>query len=135
MAKWRVWNKHPEGFTHREKFKDKMIEIKSGEYILMDYEDAVQFRGQYFPMKKNAQGAPDPAGFKCIFLEKHEDGKSEPAAQEFVCHFDGRKFPTQAALDAYLTENYAEHTFKDEALEEEIQREEKVKRAKKDRSA
>lgn len=120
MAKWRVWNKHPNGLTHTEKFKDQDIVIKAGEFVLMDYEDAVQFRGQYFPMKRNAQGAPDPSGFKIIHLEKHDDGADDKPSEEFVCMFDGRKFPTQKLLDQYLTENYADKTFVDEKIEEEI---------------
>lgn len=121
MAKWRVWNRHPDGLTHVEKFKDQTIEIRAGEYVLMDYEDAVQFRGQYFPMKRNAQGAPDPTGFKIIHLEPHGSAaEAKPAAEEFICHFDGRKFPTQKLLDQHLSENYADKTFVDEKIEEEI---------------
>jgi hypothetical protein len=134
MAKWRVWNRHPNGLTHREKFKDEMIEIKSGEYVLMDYEDAVQFRGQYFPMKKDPMGAPDPKGFKVLELQRHEAEKAQDV-REYICHFDGRKFPTQALLDQYLTENYADHTFKDESLDEELERDQKNRRGKKDKSA
>ncbi len=136
MAKWRVWNKHPDGFTHREKFRENLIEIKGGAYVVMDYEDAVQFRGQYFPMKRRPTGEPDPVGFKVLHLEPH-DADDAPAAQEFICHFDGAKFPTQAMLDNYLTQNFSDHVFKDEALEESIQKEETKKRGRppKDKSA
>lgn len=127
MAKWRVYNRHPEGMTHREKYKEQMITIPAGGFVLMDYEDAVQFRGQYFPMKKNAQGAPDPASFKVIHLEP-DNAEVKAAPVEFICHFDGRKFPTQSALDQYLTENYADKTFKDEALEETIKEETQERR-------
>lgn len=125
MAKWRVWNRHPNGLTHTEKFKEREISIKAGEYVLMDYEEAVQFRGQFFPMKKDAQGAPDPRGFKCIQIEKHDDQTDETKTSEFVCHFDGAKFPSQSLLDAYVKQNYSEHSFKDEAIEEEIKAEKK----------
>ena len=129
MAKWRVWNKHPMGLTHKEKFKDEMKVIAAGEYILMDYEEAVQFKSQYTPIKKRPSGEDDPAGWKVLHLEP-DTGAASPAAdvKEFVCHFDGAKFPSQSLLDAYLKSNYSEHTFKDDVLEEEIQREEKVKR-------
>lgn len=138
MAMWRVWNKHPEGLTHKEKFREQVVEIKAGAYVLMDYEDAVQFRGQYFPMVKNAMGAPDPKGFKCIFLEPHGDAAAETGkAQEFVCMRDGAKFPTQAMLDRHIETNYKDEVVKDEALEEEIQRETKrgPGRPAKDKSA
>ncbi len=130
MAKWKVCNRHPDGLTHKEKFKDQLIEIPAGGFVLMDYEEAVQFRGQYFPMKKNPQGAPDPASFKCIYLEPLESEltKSEPTIKEFVCHFDGAKFPTQASLDNYIKQNYADQAFKDEAIEEEIQAEAKARK-------
>lgn len=126
MAQWRVWNKHPMGYTHKEEFKDETIEIPANEYILMDYEDAVQFRGQYFPMKKTAQGTDDPKGFKVLFLEPHNESLAasihEESGGEFVCHFDGRKFPTQQLLDRYIKQNYADEIFVDEALEEEIKK-------------
>ena len=129
MAKWKVWNKHPDGLTHKEKFREEMIEIKAGEFILMDYEDAVRFRGQYFPMLKNAQGAADPKGFKCIVLEPHDATvKTEVVAKDFICHFDGMKFPTQASLDFHVKTNYADQTFKDEVLEEEISKEAIIRR-------
>lgn len=122
MSKWRVWNRHPEGLTHKEKFREQLIEIKAGEYILMDYEDAVQFRGQYFPILKNAQGAPDPRGFKCIHLEPDGDAEMgvKIGAKEFVCMKDGAKFPTQAMLDRHIEQNYKEEIVKDDALEEQI---------------
>ena len=45
---WRVYNRHPLGYTHKEKFKGDVIEIKAGEFVLMDYFEANEFRGQYF---------------------------------------------------------------------------------------
>jgi hypothetical protein len=126
--KWRVWNRHPQGLTHTENFRDSKIVIKPNDYVLMDYEDAVRFRGQFFPMLKNAQGAPDPRGFKVIELEPHDEQSDSPEVQEFVCHFDGAKFPTQALLDSYLKQNYSENVITDPELEKEIEQEAQVKR-------
>lgn len=120
MAKWRVWNKHPEGMTHREKFREELVEIPANKYVLMDYEDAVQFRGQFFPMKRKPTGEPDPAGFKAIFLEKHDGPADEIQVREFICHIDGRKFPSQALLDAYLKENYSDSPLLDKSAEEAL---------------
>jgi hypothetical protein len=128
MAKWKVWNRHPDGLMHREKFKDQLVEIPAGGFVVMDYEDAVQFRGQYFPMRKNAQGAPDPASFKVLTLERHELEAVADTPKEFVCHFDGAKFPSQSLLDAYLKQNFSEHVIKDEALEAAIEKEAQAKR-------
>lgn len=128
MAKWRVYNRHPHGLTHREKFRDTEIVIPAGEYVVMDHEDAVIFKSQYFPIRKTAMGVPDPACFKCIVLEPDGDVSVQPASKEFVCHFDGAKFPTQKMLDNYIKQNYADQAFTDESLEAEIEKETTAKR-------
>lgn len=132
MTKWRVWNKHPNSITHAEKFRDDMITIKAGEYVLMDYEDAVQFKGQWTPMRKNAQGADDPAGFKVIFIEPHSEESPVGEAKgssEFICNRDGRKFYSQKELDEHIKANYSEEIFKDAGLDEQILKNKKGKSA------
>jgi hypothetical protein len=121
-AKWKVWNMHPNGLTHKEKFKENLIEIPAGQYVEMDYEDAVQFRGQFFPMRKDAMGQPDPKSFKVIKIEKPTD-EAPIAAKEFICHIDGAKFPSQALLDAYIKTNHDGKAFKDDRLDEQIEKE------------
>jgi len=103
---WQVWNKHPEGLTHEEKFKGETIKIKAGEYILMDYEEAVQFKGQYFPIKLRGDNTQDPATFKVIELKP--DSPTEAQKPVFVCPIDGKKFETQSELDAYLVANFGD---------------------------
>ena len=121
MALWRVYNRHPQGFTHKEKFKDEMLEIKAGEYKVMDYEDAVMFRGQYYPMRELPSGERDPATFKVIHLEMHDKQPNEQVITRYVCHLDGKAFDTPEALTAYLKANYSDQIFKDEALDKEIE--------------
>jgi hypothetical protein len=120
MAKWRVYNRHKEGLTHVEKFRDETITIKAGEYVTMDYEDAVRFRGQYFPMLKDAQGAEDPKGWKMIHLEPDTDAPEVTTATQFICHFDGEKFASQAHLDAWIKANYSDDIVKDDELDRQI---------------
>jgi hypothetical protein len=124
MAQWRVWNMHPNGFTHKEMFRGDMIEIKANQYRLMDYEDAVQFKGQYFPMIMSADGTHDPKGFKVLKLEAHTEDTEvieKPKEQVFVCQFDGKKFTSQAELEKYTNSNYGALIFKDETLDKEIE--------------
>lgn len=125
MAKWRVYNRHPEGRTHKEKFQDSIVEIKAGEYVLMDYEDAVAFRGQYFPMFMNAQGVQDPASYKCIEIVR--DGnltEDKPVVEtKWVCHFDGKEFPSKDLLMAYIEENFKDKIIVDEVAEKEVEEE------------
>lgn len=131
MKKWRVYNKHPLGYTHKEMFKGDMVEIKANEYVLMDYEDAVQFRGQYFPMLMTADDQPDPKGFKVIKIEPDDEAKEEvvelPVSQQFICQFDGKKFETQTQLDNYIQKNHSDKIFKDEMLEKELEKDKKIK--------
>lgn len=124
MARWKVWNRHPNGLTHKEKFQDNIIEIPAGNYVLMDYEDAVQFRGQYFPMKTLPTSEKDPAGFKCIHLEKHDQDESEISqgakAKEFICHLDGKVFSQEKDLIEYVKQNYSDKIVMDEVAEAEL---------------
>lgn len=120
MSKWRVYNKHRDGLTHKEKYKDEMIEIKAGEYVLMDYEDAVQFRSQYFPMKVDAMNVQLPESYKMIQIEPHTAEALVVESKKFVCQMDGREFPSQAELDAYTKQNFGEQVYVDETLEKEL---------------
>ena len=120
MSKWRVYNEHPDGLTHKEVFREQKIEIPAGKFILMDYEDAVLFKGQYYPMKMDAMGAPDRTTFKVIRIAPNTaDDKPEVKARH-VCNMDGREFPSKAELDAYIEAKYGEQIFKDDVLEEQL---------------
>ena len=120
MAKWRVWNKHPNGLTHVEMFRGEKIEIPANKYHIMDYEDAVQFKGQFYPMKKRPTGEPDPSSFKVLFLQPH-DGETTPAPTRFICPIDGKEFSTQSDLDQYIKREYSDvPVLVDESAEREI---------------
>lgn len=121
--KWRVYNMHPEGLTHREKFRDEMIVIKAGEFTLMDYEDAVLFRGQFFPMKMNAMNQQDPSTFKCIKIEPEVANAKPELTKTYVCHVDGKEFTSKAELEAYVEAKYGQlEPFSDEALDAELEK-------------
>jgi hypothetical protein len=50
----RVWNRGTK--IHREMFKGEKIEIPGGEFVEMDYYDAVAFKGQFVPVVVNDLG-------------------------------------------------------------------------------
>ena len=127
MGQYRVWNKHAKGYTHREKFRDDLVEIPAGRYVLMDYEDAVLFKGQYFPLKRDAMGQEDPTTWKQIFIEPDDNVTSPIVSEKFVSHIDGKEFNTKAQLDSYLKANFAGQEFKDAALDEELSKIQSVK--------
>lgn len=136
MAKWRVYNTHPMGYTHKEMFKGNMLEIPAGQFVLMDYEDAVQFRGQFFPIKLRGDNTQDPISFKCIKIEADGDLKlakedlAKEATKIYVCHLDGKEFSSKDELEKYVSEKYADRVFVDEGLEEQLMKENKAKKAK-----
>ncbi len=119
MAKWRVWNMHSLGMTHKELFRGEKIEIPAGKYVLMDYEDAHQFKGQYVPMRKDAMEQQIPETWKMLKLEPHDDEEIVPKTG-WVCQMDGKTFNTKAELEAYTAANYKDMAFKDETLDAEI---------------
>lgn len=122
-GKWRVYNIHREGLTHKEMFKGDKIEIKAGEFILMDYEDAIQFKGQYFPIVINAQGVQDPVSYKMIKIEAGPEAKTDaPKEQEkvYVSHVDGKEFTSKELLEEYMKANFSHLIVKDESMDEEI---------------
>ena len=119
--KWRVYNMHPGGLTHREKFRDEMVVIKAGGFVLMDYEDAVLFRGQFYPMKVDANNQQDPSTYKCIKIEPESADAKPQLAKTYVCHVDGKEFTSKAELEAYVEAKYGQlEPFSDDALDEEI---------------
>jgi len=127
-GKWRVYNIHKDGLTHKEKFKGEDLVIPVGEFILMDYEDAVQFRGQYFPIRDNAMGVQDPASYKMIKIEAGPEANNkeiDDSKKVYVCHVDGKEFADKNLLDEYMKSNFSHLLIKDETLDQEINKKSK----------
>lgn len=121
-GKWRVYNDHPNGLTHREKFKGDDIEIPAGGFVTMDYEDAIQFKSQFFPIRLNNQNVQDPASYKCLRVVAEPGATTEPEVKNkiYVSPVDGKEFTSKEELDKYLDENFAHLRVKDEAAEAEV---------------
>lgn len=100
MARVKVWNLNVH--EHKEEFKGVMLEIPAKGFIEMDWEDAVQFRGQYTPMLIKADGTHDPRGFKMIKV----DPPSEPIFKEapLVNHATGQTASNAQELAKMLAE-------------------------------
>lgn len=122
MAKWRVYNVHSHGLTHEENFRGDKVVIPVGGYVLMDYEDAVQFKGQYFPIKKNGDGVQLPESYKMIEIRPDTDADAPVTKQKYVCQMDGREFESATALEAYTKAMYGDQVVTDEVAEAEIKK-------------
>jgi hypothetical protein len=120
MAKWRVYNVHPEGVTLKDKFRGEPVEIKAGDYVLMDYEDATMFKGNMIwgGIKLDAMSQQTADTKKMLRLQPHTEEDAIVTKEKFICQRDGKEFNSRAELDAYTKANFSEEVFKDDALED-----------------
>lgn len=90
----KVWNDNQ--YEHVEKYKGEEIRIKPGQYVEMDYIDAVDFRGQFITPKMLGPNNPDPRFYKMIRVEE----PAEPVVKEDrnVFHATGEVFKDKAQL-------------------------------------
>lgn len=97
-------NVHP----YREKYRGQEIYIPPKGFIKMDANEAHHFLGTMPPnIEVDGNGIQKPTSYKMLHIE---DLGSETAVEtkKFICMADGREFPTQEALDAYVAENHAD---------------------------
>ncbi len=115
--KMRVYNDntHP----YKEHFKGDDIAIPSKGFILMDYDDAHQFKGTFSYPVLDADGNHTPAGFKMIRLEQDTE---EPAITNvtYQCNACKYKGANEADLSEHSKATHAGEVIVDEAAEEEI---------------
>lgn len=100
MAIVKVWNKntHP----HTEVFKGTKLTVPAGGYIMMEYEEAVEFAGQFTGVARlGPNGKPDPAQFKMIDVERPP---YIPEDDGLVNHATGKKASSHAELVEALKE-------------------------------
>ena len=110
--KVKVWNDNK--YPHSESFKGQVIAIEPGGFVEMDFEDAVDFKGQFTAPRLDGNDAPDPRYFKMI----RHDWPNAPVvkADPLVCHADGTQAGSAAELAAKLLQ-FSHLTVKDEAAE------------------
>ncbi len=121
MARVEVWNDNK--YTHKESFKGDEIEIPPGQCILMEEDDAIDFRGQYFPTKKDGGGQQIPQTFKKIRLGKvvSKDAEAAAPALDFVCQKCGYKATSKIDLEEHVNANHLDD-LEDQELAEKIKR-------------
>lgn len=100
MAIVKVWNKniHP----HTEMFKGAKLTVPANGFIMMEYEEAVEFAGQFTGVAKLApNGKPDATQFKMISVERPP---YVPEDDGLVNHATGKKASSHAELVEALKE-------------------------------
>jgi hypothetical protein len=81
----RVWNDNVHAY--QEKFKGELIQIPSKSFIVMDEDDAYNFKGTFAPPVLNTDGVHMPEGFKMIRVEHlpKEQLEAIPKTPEHQC--------------------------------------------------
>lgn len=122
MAKVEVWNDNK--FPHKEVFKGDTIAIPAGGKIVMEEDDAIDFRGQYFQIVKDGADVQTPQSYKKIRIGRkltNEDLASEAVALDLVCQKCGYKATSKTDLDEHIKANHLED-LEDQELAEKIKR-------------
>jgi len=105
----RVWNDNVHPF--RQTFKGEEIAIPPRSFIMMDREEAIQFKGTFSPIERDGGGVPLPTSYKMIRVERTPPSPEEREAVEaqHVNPVTGRRFATKAELEADLKAYATEH--------------------------
>ena len=124
MAKVKVWNDNK--YPHKESYKGDMVVIPAGGFVEMDWEEAIQFKGQFTgmaPLKATddglgGMGEPDPKFFKMIRVDPPAD---DPVKDDgLVNHATGKRASDTAELLAQVLQFARENpdrVVKDDDLE------------------
>jgi hypothetical protein len=117
MSMVRVWNDNV--IDHKEMFKGTMLNIPSKGSIEMDSEEAVLFRGQFYPPKFNKGGVQTIESMKCIRVEEIKSGASkEPAKEEHKCMKCGEVAASAAGLKSHIRHKHIDSLVDDDAKKE-----------------
>lgn len=95
----RVYNDN--SYPYKEMYKGELIDIPAGKYVEMEFEDAVDFKGTYVPIKVDGGGTPLKQSYKKIRIVKPADFKNE-SPEFFLCQSCGEKFTSQSELDSHI---------------------------------
>src|SRR5689334_10808269 len=102
MALVKVRNRNTYPFT--QKFKGKEVTIQPNGTVQMEFEDAVEFRGAFSPIKRDKDGNPHPSSYKMIEIEAETLIKPVTTPQ-YIHPMTGKRYASQKALDAALDED------------------------------
>lgn len=115
MAMVRVYNDNV--IDHVEKFKGTLIKIPSKGFIEMDSEEAVLFKGQFFPPQFDKGKIQTIESMKVIRVEHiNSDSNSGKKEQEtYRCMKCGFKAVSSNALKAHIKQSHVESMVDEDA--------------------
>lgn len=78
----RLWNDNIH--AHKEMFNGEMYNISPKTFVIMEKEDAINFRGQYFPYFKDSGGLQDSKSYKMLRIEELAEDDTPLAPVEMI---------------------------------------------------
>jgi hypothetical protein len=131
MAQVKVRNLNAHPFT--QKFKGVTLSIGAkgtqNDFIEMDYEEAVEFLGTFYPFKLDNKGNHDPRFFKMLKIEGAPTAYS-PAKVEIRCNVCREVCPSWLDLEAHQRIMHGDQLVKDEEYQKWLDSKEKAAHAK-----
>lgn len=103
----KVWNDNK--YPHSEMFKGDEVYIPAGSFIEMDYQEAIQFKGQMAPVKFNHDGIGTPETYKMIRVEPiMENAEEKTFSADTTCLACGEKLSDQLSLAKHILEKHSD---------------------------
>lgn len=108
MPQVKLWNTNVHDL--RDHWRGKEIFIKAGEHVIMDYEDAKNYRRAHKSIMKTVDGAHDPRGFKKLDIEiiGEESKKEVSLKSEHKCQACGYDALSKWDLEGHVNELHVE---------------------------
>lgn len=111
-------------FPYEEQFRDNLIKIEANNYIEMEYEEAILFKGSMNSVKRNGDGAVLPESYKMLKIVQDGSGKQMVAdakkqAAEFKCQACGYNASGKQDLHIHTKEEHA-HQLDDPKVAKEL---------------
>lgn len=105
MARAKVFNDNI--YPYNETFKGEKISIPVKGFIEMDYDEAIEFRGAFSSIERDATGTPKPSSYKMIRVEKI-GGDDAAIVDTNKCVACGKAFAGQGELANHIFEQHPE---------------------------
>jgi len=96
-------------YPYRERFKGDMIEIAPKSFIEMDYEEAIDFRGTFNSIVRDADGQPKAESYKMIRVEPlGNPSDAAVKADPNKCQACGKVLKNQMELAQHIFDDHPE---------------------------
>lgn len=126
MPNVKVWNLN--SIPHVEEFKGNKIRIEPQSFIEMEYYEAYEFKGKYFPMIMDQDGKPKvPESYKKIHIEAGDKIPEMVHEGKNVCIACKYKAQDEKDLIAHINASHAHQLVKDEEAEKFVEEKKKKK--------